>query len=158
MCSKNNFRNISSHSWSLSSKTMIYLMIPIKYGSLKEISMKFFLSQILPVEWSINTKIKYENFMIDVRLISILNLISLVITFSSNTSFSFLPVLTCLVYDSSVPSPEQLHVTVIMELRWEIFQIIFESNDSWNIFVSWLYFKANCKGFSFTFICFFHYN
>ena len=75
MCSKNNLRNISSHSWSLSGKTIIYLMIPIKHGSLKEISMKFFLSQILPVEGSTNRKIKYESFMIYVRLIFILNLI-----------------------------------------------------------------------------------
>ena len=75
MCSKNNLRNISPHSWSLSGKTIIYLMIPIKHGSLKEISMKFFLSQILPVEGSTNRKIKYESFMIYVRLIFILNLI-----------------------------------------------------------------------------------
>ena len=77
-------RNISSHSWSLSDKTIICLMIPIKHGSLKEISMKFFLSQILPVQRSINRKIKYENFMIDVSLASILNLICQGITFSSN--------------------------------------------------------------------------
>ena len=44
-------------------------------GSLKEISVNFFLSQILPIEGSINRKIKYENFKVDVSLISILNLI-----------------------------------------------------------------------------------
>ena len=50
-------------------------MIPIKHGSLKEIFIKFFLSQILPTEESIHGKIKYENFMVDVSLIYILNLI-----------------------------------------------------------------------------------
>ena len=56
-------------------------MIPIKHGSLKEIFLKFFLSQILPTEESIHGKIKYENFMIDVSLIYILNLICLVYIF-----------------------------------------------------------------------------
>ena len=68
-------RNISSYSWSLSGKTIICSMILIKHGSLKVISVKFFLSQILPEEGSINRKIKYELFMIDVSLVSILNLI-----------------------------------------------------------------------------------
>ena len=77
-------RNISSHSLSLSDKTIICLMIPIKHGSLKEISVKFFLSQILPVEGSTNRTKKYENFMTDVSFVSILNLICQVVTFSSN--------------------------------------------------------------------------
>ena len=38
-------------------------MILIKHGSSKEISVKFFLSQIFPVEESMNGKIKYENFV-----------------------------------------------------------------------------------------------
>ena len=42
--------NISSNSWSLSGKTIICLMILIKHGPFKEISVKFYLSQILPVE------------------------------------------------------------------------------------------------------------
>ena len=42
-------------------------------------------------------------FMIDVSLVSVLDLIYQVITFSSNTSFSFLPVLTYLVDDPMCP-------------------------------------------------------
>ena len=61
-------RNIFSHFWIMPCKTIICFMILFKHGSSKEISVKFFLSQILLVEESINGKIKYENFMIYVQL------------------------------------------------------------------------------------------
>ena len=49
MCSKNNLEEHLFTFLCLSSKTIICLMILIKHGSLKEISVKFFLSQILPI-------------------------------------------------------------------------------------------------------------
>ena len=75
MCSKN---NLEEHLFTFSKSIWQnhYLLNDSNQACVRyKISMKFFHSQILPVKKSINGSIKYENFMFDVSLISILNLI-----------------------------------------------------------------------------------
>ena len=75
MCSKN---NLEEHLFTFLKSIWQnhYLLNDSNQACVRyKISMKFFHSQILPVKKSINGNIKYENFMFDVSLISILNLI-----------------------------------------------------------------------------------